>query len=271
MSELQFEERTPEGQSLETTAIPETVVEDSSSKETVEESAQETQEEVAQDAEKSGTESKEEQEPEKESSVIRHMRKEIKTLQKRLAELRKEPTPEPVVINRDDFENESDYIDAVVNVKVNEKIGQAQKDKQIEEQTNQKLSKVRETYPDFDDALENVSHVMFTAQHQDALKQAIGTLQYGDELMYHLAKHPDIEEMTLLSPIAFAARLGEIHVEIKALKNKKPSVTQHSKAPAPIKPVTTTTKPDKTYDDMSDDEFFATRRKETMKHKLKFA
>jgi hypothetical protein len=203
----------------------------------------------------------EEKPVEGDNSVIRHMRKQIRNLQKQLNEQRTAipPAPEP---KRDDFETDEAYIKAAVEHQVKAAVQPSK----APDLFVQRFESARKAHEDFDEALEDVSHVMLSPEHQVSLRSAVEALQYGDELVYHLAKNPDTyEEMSILPPAAFAARLGEIHADIKRAKltPKKPST-----APAPITPVTPAATPEKDYDSMSMEEFEKTRRKERLAYKI---
>lgn len=204
----------------------------------------------------------EEKKPEDgESSVIRQMRKQLRVQQKMIAELRQsvqQPQPEPRP-TRESFQNEADYIQAEVAYQVKQ---QQQAQPKAPDVFETKWSDTRKEHPDFEEALEDISHVMFTPEAQTSIRQAVETLPYGGDVLYHIAKNPELaEELAILPPAAFAARLGDIHGDIRRAKTTK----QVSKAPAPIAPVSGSAKVEKAYDDITDQaEFVARRRKERM-------
>jgi hypothetical protein len=142
------------------------------------------------------------------------------------------------------------------------------KPQQKEDVFQSKFSEARKAHEDFDDALEDINHVMFTPEAEVALRQSIETLPYGSELLYHIAKNPDLaEEIALLPPAAFAAKLGDIHGDIR---REKTTQKKTSAAPAPIKPVKPVGSTEKSYDDLSYDEFVKQRAKDKRAHKLRF-
>jgi hypothetical protein len=191
-----------------------------------------------------------------ENSVIRQMRKQLKLQQKQIAELKQvqvQPEPRP---QRENFNTDAEYIQAEVQhqLKSAQVVGQ-----QSPGVFETKFNEAVKTHSDFKEALEDIDHVMFTPEAQKSIREAVETLTYGSDVLYHIAKNPDLaEELSLLPPAAFAARLGDIHGDIRRSKTNK----QVSKAPAPISPVSGSTKTEKSYDDMSMEEYRVARRKE---------
>jgi len=203
----------------------------------------------------------EDKKPEGDSSVIRSMRRQLKLQQKQISELRQlqvQPEPQPM---RENFQNDSDYVKAEVAYQVKKIAPTAS----IEDPFIAKFENAKKTHDDFDETA--IDHVDF-ADNAGALRKAVGTLQYGDELLYHLTKNPEeAEELSILPPEIFAVRLGEIHGDIRRSKVEKP---KQSRAPAPITPVSGNTKIDRSYDEMSQEEFEAQRRKERSAHRLRY-
>jgi hypothetical protein len=212
---------------------------------------------------------KTEKAPEEENSTIREMRRQLKRQSRELQELRQmqvqataQPDPRPA---RENFADESSYVQAEVAYQLKQTQAQQQKQPDILESTR---NSIRKTHPDFDEVLQDIEHIRFRQESVDVFSDAVETLEHGDELYYRLAKNPEIaEKLSLLSPGAFAARLGEMHADIVREKTKKPSIT---KAPSPITPEKSSIPVSKTYDDMSDEEFARTRRKERTAHKMRY-
>jgi hypothetical protein len=208
-----------------------------------------------------------EKEPEKDSSVIRQMRRMIKGLQSEINEFRMaavKPTPEP---ERASFDTDDAYIKAVVDHRVNQAVSKVQPQTQGAAYES-KLSAAREEHKDFDDVVENLAHVRMSEDKLSTVQQAIETLQYGGELYYHLAKNPEVaEELAILTPTAIGIRLGELHAEIKRAKS---SPAKASNAPLPVKHVTPAAPVAKSYDEMTMEEFEAARRKERLAHKQRY-
>jgi len=209
----------------------------------------------------------EEKKPE-DNSVIRQMRKMIRQQSQKIATLEQQmQTPKPQAAPlRENYVTEAEYTDAKVTYEVGRSLHTA---KQVQsDPLQQKFSEARKTHADFDEVISDIDHVQFKPESQDALRQAVEVMEFGSEILYHLAKNPDVaEELSILPPAAFAVKLGEIHGEIKRSKTAPP---QKSKAPAPITPVSGNTKPEKSYDDMTDDEFVKQRRKEQKAHAMRY-
>jgi hypothetical protein len=251
---------------------PEVVVEPSSkeaieSRDMVEQPVDKTesQSEVAAaepvEGEQAQTEEKQEdQKPEEENSVIRQMRKQLRAQQKMISELRTQQmqrNPEPIP-QRENFESDADYIKAEVAYQFNQAQKAVPKTPDVFES---KFEEAKKTHADFEEALQDIEHVLFTPEAQMSIKQAVETLPYGSDVLYHIAKNPELaEELAILPPAAFAARLGDIHGDIRQSK----TVKKITKAPAPITPVSAVSKAEKSYDDMDQAEFVAMRRKQKL-------
>jgi len=212
---------------------------------------------------KEGEEQKpDDEKPEEESSTIRQMRKQIRAQQKIIAQIQSaqnKPTPEPRP-QRDSFESDDQYVQAEVAFQLR----QAQSaPAQVPTGISAKASEIREVHQDFDEALHDIDHVVFSHDSQQVLNQAVETLKYGGDVLYHIAKNPEIaEELSILPPAIMATRLGEIHAEIRQTKTA-PKPKPVSKAPAPANPEKGISQPEKSYDDCKDQgEFTAMRRKE---------
>jgi hypothetical protein len=240
----------------------------------IESAPEKTAEPVAPSEEKSEVASDEKQ-PEKatddDNSVIRAMRKQIKRQSRELAELRQiqmqamaQPDVRPT---REQYPDESAYVQAEVAYQLRQaQAAPAQKPTDPLESTRETI---RKQHPDFDEALQDIEHIRFRQASVEVFADAVENLEHGDELYYRLAKNPEmVEKFALLPPGAFAARLGELHAEIAREKNSKASV---SKAPPPVTPEKSSTPPSRSYDEMSNEEFVRTRRKERMQHRMRFA
>lgn len=253
-------------------ASVETKTETATPVEETETEQQETQESTSKEStteEEKTPEQKAEEEAAKEdggNKTIRHMRKMIKQLSKEVQELRSTKTPE-LAPERSAYESDEAYIKAQVDHQVKQALNQQQAPKDV---FIQKFEEAKKSHEDFEEALEDISHVKFTPSAEVVLREAIETLQYGSDLLYHIAKNPEVaEEISILPPGAFAARLGELHAEIRQQKGKA-SKAKQSSAPAPIKPVKPTGSSDRDYDKMSFQEFCAARRQEKKKHSMVF-
>ena len=201
-----------------------------------------------------------EKKPEEENSVIRQMRKQLRQQQKMISELKvaQQQSALPSSPARENFNSDADYIQAEVAHQLKQVQTVQSKPPDVFEA---KWNETRKTHPDFDAAMEDIDHVMFTPEAQVSIRQTVETLPYGSDVLYHIAKNPELaEELALLPPAAFAARLGDIHGDIRQSK----AIKKVSHASSPINPVRgAAPKVDKTYDDITDQaEFNMRRRKE---------
>jgi len=149
-------------------------------------------------------------------------------------------TPKPV---QDDFESYDDYVDALTDWKVEQKL--AQFDKRIEQRAEtdrasasqtafeEKLAKGSERYEDFEEVAMG-SSVPIT--------QGMVEIMRGREdpvgIAYYLGKH--IQEATRISrltPLEAACAIGKIEAEVAAAEKAKPPPKPVTNAPPPIKPV----------------------------------
>jgi hypothetical protein len=199
------------------------------------------------------------------NSVIRQIRREVRNLQRENAELKKQlvkPEPEP---ERTDFDSDDDYIKATVDHRVKQAVAQQLKPA-ADDVHSKKVEQARKTYEDFDQVIES-AEVRFDQGQEMAFKKAVETLSYGGDLYYTVSKDPDlIAELEMLPPHSLAARLGEIHADIKASKVKQAPKTdgakprgENTRAPAPITPVVPRGTVSVDTSKMTDAEYFAYR------------
>jgi uncharacterized lipoprotein NlpE involved in copper resistance len=163
---------------------------------------------------------------------------------------------------RDKFESDEDYVDALTTWKVEAKLTGikqelAQQSTQSQTQAGwvSKINQARAEYADYDAAMEDAQDIPVS----ESMREAIQSSDLGGDIAYYLAKNPaEAERINSLSPYAAAREIGRIesHVEYeKTQKAKKPPV---SKAPAPIKPVHSSTgTATKSLEDMTPGEYSA--------------
>lgn len=133
-----------------------------------------------------------------------------------------------------------------------------------------KIAEAKKNFTDFDELWKDVQDTYIPPESLAAMRDSIGSFKYGSDVLYQMVKNPEIiEEISTMSPSLVAARIGEIHAEIKISKNApKPAVKP---APAPIDPVNSArVKSERDYENMSMAEFMKVRREEETKHKLRF-
>ena len=174
----------------------------------------------------------------------------------------------------EDFETLESYTEAVSDWKSDErdfKRTQADQARQAHAET-QKLvdtwrtreAEAKAAYDDYDAAIQAVSHIRISPQHQRAILEC----EHGPEIAYELAKNPDeLKRIAAMSPLNAARALGRL--EAKFASSDEPSTapkteTKASAAPKPIKPVNAGSKTSastKNPDQMSYREYCAWREK----------
>lgn len=153
--------------------------------------------------------------------------------------------------NPDDFESHEDYVEALTDWKVEQKLTANQKKIQEqnarEQQTRQqsefhsRMDKARERYKDFDEVMGDSE-----APVSAAMQEVIIASEYGPDIAYYLANHPDeAEKIANMSALAAAKALGKLEdrIESKVKESgtdgvqKSKTEPQVTKAPRPISPV----------------------------------
>jgi hypothetical protein len=199
-------------------------------------------------------------EPEKDSSVIRQMRRQLRVQQQEIAELKKGAIQKVEPPKRDDFDSDEEFVDARIDFRNQAKAQSVQPRNYLVE----KIHEFTKSDPEFAESFETMKDLVLPIVE---LNSALSTLQYGDEVLKRLVKDPDLtEELSILPPAAFMARVGELHAEIRTEKTKK---VQVSKTPTPVKPVAPKGSVEKSYDEMSFEEFEKTRREERRKNRFR--
>lgn len=110
---------------------------------------------------------------------------------------------------------------------------------QAEEQFKARLDKAKVKYPDFIEVLTAAKSVV-----PNAVLQYITESEYGADISYHLAKHPDLaEKLSKLSPIRAIAEVGKLETSFETPVNKTDPAARTSErggAPPPITPISGT-------------------------------
>lgn len=170
----------------------------------------------------------------------------------------KEPKPE-------DFTTVQEYTDALVSYRVDQRLREKETQAQAAAEQREKEARAREfgkrmaetraKHDDFDDVLRSIQGTNLDRVHTD-VTEYIQESEHGGDLLYHLAKNPDVlERLQKMSPRKFIAELGKLETKFEApasaLSKEKetPSTlsqvaaptttTPVSKAPAPIAPLDT--------------------------------
>ena len=173
---------------------------------------------------------------------------------------------------REKFADDESYVDALTDWKITQKLGPMQaKMAEQQQQSRQdvewdaKLAVAKKEYADFDDVLADAQEVPVS----QAMAQAIKGSNMGADLVYFLGKDPEYaSKIARMDPVSAIREIGRIESYIEYDKtNKKPAV-KVSKAPAPIKPVNSSSSPgSKNIEDMTPAEYIAYRNKQVGKRK----
>lgn len=202
---------------------------------------------------------------------------EAKVLRERIAELEartRQASPEPQEPKRDDFDNYEAYLEARQDWRLEQRLAKEAQQRQQEQQqpqaqqprVDQAQQAMVKTWEEREKAFEastkdykdRVSAFLEedVASFSPSARTAIVESEVGPQLLYHLARHPEIaDRISELSPVRQVAELGKLEANL-AKAPKKPS-----NAPAPITPVGSAQTRTATYrDDMTQSEYEAMRR-----------
>jgi len=185
-------------------------------------------------------------------------------LQKELEAVKKSgPAPVPEVPKEpkpDDFATVAEYTDALVSFRVDQRLRDEQAKREREAAEREKEARQREfgkrlndaksKHDDFEEVLTSIKGTELERVHQD-VTEYITESEQGPELLYHLAKNPDVlDRLRKLSPRRFIAELGKLEAKWEEktppAKEQTPTLSEVattarpvSKAPAPIAPLDT--------------------------------
>lgn len=172
-----------------------------------------------------------------------------------MAEAPKEPKPE-------DFKTVGEYTDALVSFRVDQRLAEekakgAREKEEAERAAREqeyvkRLQKTREKYDDFDRVLASLKGTDLDQVHTD-VTEFITESDHGPELLYHLAKNPDVlDRLRKLSPKRFIAELGKLEAKwegpatpaeetpkLSDIGNQSAPTPAVSRAPAPIAALST--------------------------------
>jgi len=151
-----------------------------------------------------------------------------------------------------DFDDEDEYIEALTDWIIDNKLKTSQKTVEKETKDSEEKQAITETYEGLDDAMESgrEKYEDFNEIVLDedliispTVTQILLDTDIPDDIMYYLGNNPEkSEKISQLDPIRAAKEIGKIEV---SLLNKSSETTpevkkvnkKQSKAPAPIKPV----------------------------------
>jgi hypothetical protein len=157
----------------------------------------------------------------------RELERSVKRIARENAELREMvkktiPAEQPPV--REQFADEAQFIQATVQHELRKVQAQQPSSNPIAA----KFDEAKRNYKDFDEKMRDIDHVRFPT---GIVQNVIASLPYGSDVLYRLASNPEeAEEVAALPPEAIAARLGEMHADIRREKTK---IKKASSAPKP--------------------------------------
>ena len=171
-----------------------------------------------------------------------------------LEQLRAQIAPKQEAPDISQFDTLDDYVEAVAEYKLNQKTQTAQSQQAQQTQAQAvaqdwvaKVEKVRSVAPDFDAVFNNVASIEFAPMALEAVAQH----PKGAEIAYMLGK--DVGEayrIAALPPSQQLMAIGEI-----AARTNVPKPKTVSTAPAPVKPVGSSSGGKKSINEMSDKEY----------------
>jgi hypothetical protein len=163
---------------------------------------------------------------------------------------------------RDKFGSDEEYVSALTDYMVERKLTGikqelAQQSTQSQTQAGwvSKINQARADYADYDAAMEDAQDIPVS----ESMREAIQSSDLGGDIAYYLAKNPaEAERINSLSPYAAAREIGRIESYVEYEKTQKAKKPPVSKAPAPIKPVhSSTSTATKSLEDMTPGEYSA--------------
>ncbi|MBX6381505.1 MAG: hypothetical protein IRZ07_00820 [Microbispora sp.] len=188
-------------------------------------------------------------------------------LERELEAYRKKSGPAPVQTEAhsepkpEDFATVAEYTDALVRYRVEQTLREerakaaheaAEREKAERARTfGERLNAAKSKYDDFEDVLTSIRGTDLDRVHAD-VTEYIQESEHGPDLLYHLAKHPDVlDRLRKLSPRRFIAELGKLEAkweeQTPPAKEETPTLSDVatpakrpvSKAPPPIAPLDT--------------------------------
>ena len=199
----------------------------------------------------------------------RDAERENDALKQRLDALEKRigPAPEPVRPNRDDFDSDTEYEDALFDWRDNVKALKSESESKPDVPASNEVPQV---VTELESELEQLGDDAVMAVMEDDWPCNPGITEYimasdiRANLAYHLATHHDIaEKVANMSPILAARELSKIEDELRSSSNVNNSAQNDINAPPP--PLDTNTPSSVSMNDqdkMSTDQWTAMRRKQ---------
>ena len=175
--------------------------------------------------------------------LAREQRKWEREQQARLAEMQTAQSMPKGDLDRNAFESDEAYADALAERKAQQLIEARERQKQeaaTRAAYQEREEAARDKYDDFEQVAYNPS-VRIT----DAMAEAIQSSEIGPDLAYWFGSNPkEADRISRLSPILQAKEIGKIEAKL----GSNPVVKPTTSAPAPISPVTARTSGNPSYD-----------------------
>lgn len=167
----------------------------------------------------------------------------------------------------DQFESYDDYTEALADWKYDqrskadkaeqEKSKAVEREKGLQKSFASKVEKFKESTPDFDDVVSEISDIALTPSVIEALFES----DISAELTYYFGKNPDdLERINSLSAISAAREIGKIEAKLSTAEVKKTS-----NAPEPAKPLSTRSSESSLSDNLSAEEWIKRRNAQVRK------
>jgi hypothetical protein len=142
----------------------------------------------------------------------------------------------------DDFETQEDYIEALTDWKTDRKFqefekGQEKKSAQQRENEfanswQKKVQDFEDEAPDFQDVLEDVSHLTFSRMKLESIMES----DVGPKLMYEIAQNEELaQKISEMSDTRAIREIGKI--EARLLPSSETKTKKQTRAPKPITPI----------------------------------
>jgi hypothetical protein len=186
-----------------------------------------------------------------------------------MMESQKPVQQEPQMPTRNEFESDEQFIHALTDFKAH-KMQQEIEQKvvyNLQRQTfAQKVEEAKKEIPDYDEVLQDSA-----VQFNPAIRDVIISSPLSAHVAYELAKNNDLAvHISRLPPVLAAREIGKLEVKIENARIRPKSIPVASKAPAPIKPVSTKGSAGPVNpDSLSDREWFLRERKNQMSRNRK--
>lgn len=170
---------------------------------------------------------------------------------------------------KDDFDEEDDYIEALTDWKIDNRFKESREKSTKEIEENEEKDSMLETYNGLDEIMENGNDKYddfdkLVLDEDLVLSSVIAQValdtESPEEVIYYLASNPEeSRRISKLDPIRVAKEIGKLEVKLFSKEAEKPKPKKQSKAPAPITPVRTDGITDKDPNKMNAKEYRAWR------------